>query len=433
MIAYAREVGYQTLCRIELKSARSDDALSSQAVSSLEVRDRNLVTEIVYGTLRWRGWLDYILQSSLSRPWDSLDPKLAILLRMSLYQISRMDRVPAHAVVNDAVELAKKKARNGSAGFVNGVLRSLLRKRPWSGSAFHRDCPMWVRVSLPQWLWERWEGRFGTDRAFEYAISLNRPPQTAVRRTGRSFSRVDKPIDQSTARASELVPGAFLVDAGEQSTHDASRQAMDEASQLIPHLFGAIDGARVWDACAGPGGKTAILHDRCGPCGLVVSSDLDPARMSLLRGRLECFGLGRTDVLVADAQRPFPFRKKFDAILADVPCSGLGTLRRNPEIKWRMHPVHLQKQSIKQKQILDSVAGAVRIGGMLLYSTCSTEPEENEIVVAGFLAAHPEFQLQRPAFPAGIEPWLDLNGLFRSFPDGRLWDGFFAALMLRAA
>ena len=113
MIAYAREGGYQTLCRIELKSARSDDALSSQAVSSLEVRDRNLVTEIVYGTLRWRGWLDYILQSSLSRPWDSLDPKLAILLRMSLYQISRMDRVPAHAVVNDAVELAKKKARNG--------------------------------------------------------------------------------------------------------------------------------------------------------------------------------------------------------------------------------------------------------------------------------------------------------------------------------
>jgi 16S rRNA (cytosine967-C5)-methyltransferase len=123
----------------------------------------------------------------------------------------------------------------------------------------------------------------------------------------------------------------------------------------------------------------------------------------------------------------------FDAVLADVPCSGLGTLRRNPEIKWRVQPEHLQEQSLRQRQILDCVAAAVRIGGMLLYSTCSTEPEENELVVAGFLDSHPEFRLQRPAHPKGIEPWLDPIGEFRSFPGGRLWDGFFAALMLRTA
>jgi 16S rRNA (cytosine967-C5)-methyltransferase len=433
VIACAREIAYQILCRIELRSAHSDDALSSQAVSFLEARDRNLVTEIVYGTLRWRGWLDYILQSSVSRPWDSLDPGLAILLRMSLYQMSRMDRVPAHATVNDAVELAKKKLNMGLAGFVNGVLRSLLRRRPWSDPVFHRDCPMWARASLPRWLWERWEGRFGTDCAFEYSISLNRPPQTAVRGTSRGLSRMNPPLDQSTLIASELVPGAFLAEAGEHGSQDAKRHGMDEASQLIPHLLGKIDGARIWDVCAAPGGKTAILHDKCGPSGLVVSSDLDPARVSLLRERLDSFGFGRSDVLVADARRPFPFRTGFDAVLADVPCSGLGTLRRNPEIKWRVQPEHLREQSLRQKQIIDCAAGAVRTGGMLLYSTCSTEPEENELVVEGFLDAHPEFRLQRPAFPAGIEPWLDLAGMFRSFPDGRLWDGFFAALMLRTA
>jgi 16S rRNA (cytosine967-C5)-methyltransferase len=433
MIACAREVGYQTLCRIELKSAHSDDALSSQAVSFLDARDRNLVTEIVYGTLRWRGWLDYILQSSVSRPWDSLDPGLAILLRMSLYQMSRMDRVPAHAAVNDAVELAKKKLNTGSAGFVNGVLRSLLRKRPWSDPVFHRDCPMWARASLPRWLWERWEGRFGTDRAFEYSVSLNRPPQVAIRGTSRGLPRMNPPLDHSTLIPSELVPGAFLARAGEHWSQDAKPHAMDEASQLIPHLLGKIDGARIWDACAAPGGKSVILHDKCGPSGLVVSSDLDPARVRLLSERLDSFGLGRTDVLVANARCPFPFRIGFDAVLADVPCSGLGTLRRNPEIKWRVQPEHLREQSLRQRQIIDCVAGAVRIGGMLLYSTCSTEPEENELVVVGFLDAHPEFRLQRPAYPPGIEPWLDLTGLFRSFPDERLWDGFFAALMLRTA
>jgi len=431
--ACAREVGYQTLCRIELRSTHSDDAVSSHAVSSLEARDRNLVTEIVYGTLRWRGWLDHILQSSVSRPWESLDPRLAIVLRMSLYQISRMDRVPAHAAVNDAVEIAKKRLNRGPAGFVNGVLRSLLRKQPWSEPAFQRDCPMWARASLPRWLWERWEGRFGTDRALEYSISLNRPPHTAVRGANRGLSRKDLPFDQSTLIPSELVPGAYLVQAGKHLTEEAKWHAMDEASQLIPHLLGTIDGARIWDACAAPGGKSAILHDNCGPSGLVVSSDVDPARVSLLRERLDSFCLRRADVLVADARRPFPFRMGFDAVLADVPCSGLGTIRRNPEIKWRVQPEHLREQSLRQRQILDCVAGAVRIGGMLLYSTCSTEPEENELVVAGFLDSHPEFRLQRPAYPKGIEPWLDPIGAFRSFPDARLWDGFFAALMLRTA
>lgn len=426
MIAPARQSAFDLSCRIELQSAHADDVLSSETVSSLEPRDRNLATEITYGTLRWRAWLDYILASAIARPWESVEPKARILLRLSLYQMSRMDRVPDHAVTNDAVELARHHLRAGAARFVNGVLRNLGRQRPWTAPDFHRDCPVWMRVSLPRWLWDRWEARFGVDRTCEYALSLNRPPQTAFRWSGSILGQ-----DLPDVRPSDLVPGAFLVEDTKQRHGAGGRRIQDEASQLIPHLFGPLDGSRVWDACAAPGGKSAILMERCGPSGWVVSSDLDLERARRLLATLAKGTGAPSGVLVADARAELPFRIHFDAALADVPCSGLGTMRRNPEIKWRFQPEWLPEMGRKQGRLLDSIAGAVRKGGLLLYSTCSTEPEENEDVVHGFLHSHPEFSILKPAFPAGIETWLDHEGFFRSFPSARLWDGFFAALMTR--
>lgn len=424
VIAPARETAYDLLCRIELQLAHSDDVLNSAAVSSLEPRDRNLVTQLVYGTLRWQSWLDYILARASARPWTSVHRKARIILRMSLYQMARMDRVPDHAVINDAVELAKRDLRTGAAGFLNGVLRNLGRLRPWERSDFHRDCPIWIRVSLPRWLWRRWEARFGSDRAAEYALSLNQPPRAAFRCCATG-SHEPHP-------ASELVPGAFLVEQGRSLPSGQSIHAQDEASQLVPYLFGSVTGARVWDACAAPGGKSAVLRDACGPDGWVIASDLDPTRTERARARLTHCGAARCDVLVADARASSPFRILFDAVLADVPCSGLGTLRRNPEIKWRFRPESLADLGRRQILLLDSVAAAVRNGGLLLYSTCSTEPEENEFVVRDFLRSHPGIRLMRPESPSGIEAWLDRDGMFRSYPNARLWDGFFAALMTRS-
>jgi len=232
---------------------------------------------------------------------------------------------------------------------------------------------------------------------------------------------------------SELVPEAYLADEGRLLHANSEQWIQDEASQLIPHLFGTVEGACVWDACAAPGGKSAILLERCGPSGWVISSDSDPSRARSMLDRLKSCRGARSDVLIADAESPFPFRILFDAVLADVPCSGLGTLRRNPEIKWRLQEAQLLAFSLKGRRLLDALAGAVRIGGRLLYSTCSTEPEENEVVVEGFLRSHPEFRLQKPSFPSGIDDWLDAKGMFRSFPSSRLWDGFFAALMVRTA
>jgi 16S rRNA (cytosine967-C5)-methyltransferase len=427
LIAPARLAAYELLHRIELKQEHSDDALNSEVVGHLEPRDRNLVTEIVYGTLRWRGWLDYILEGVIARDWEAVEHNARILLRLSLYQMSRMNRIPDHALIHDAVELAKLHLHRRGSGFVNGVLRNLGRQRPWLARDFHRDCPMCVRVSLPAWLWDRWEQRFGTDRACEYAISLNRQPQAAFRvREACKLERV-----RSDAQASDLVPGAYLLGDGKQCNDTQGVHFQDEASQLIPHLLGGIDGARIWDACAAPGGKSAILMERCGPSGWLISSDLDQLRTLRMREVLtDCLG-SRADVLVADARAPIPFRESFDAVLADVPCSGLGTLRRNPDIKWRIQPEWLAALGQKQGQLLDAMAGAVRKGGRLLYSTCATEPEENEQVVERFLHSHPEFCLEKPTFPPGVETWLDSEGRFRSYPSARLWDGFFAALMRR--
>jgi len=450
MIAPARRAAYELLRRIELHSAHSDDVLHSETVSCLEDRDRNLVTEITYGALRWQGWLDYVLGSVISRSWDTVDPEIRILLRLSLYQMSHMDRIPDHASINDAVELAKRSFKPGAARFVNGVLRKLSRQRLWVTPQFHRDCPMWNRVSMPRWLWERWETRFGTDRTCEYALSLNRPARAAYRLRGkREQGPSSQPLEPRTpgdegkesrplspmsgVTRSELVPETYLVNEGKFLNLNSEGRFQDEASQLIPHLFGAVEGACVWDACAAPGGKSAILLERCGTSGWVISSDLDPSRARRMLDKLSGLGGARSDVLVADAGSPFPFRTRFDAVLADVPCSGLGTLRRNPEIKWRLQEDQLPELSRRERQLLEAVAEAVRIDGMLLYSTCSTEPEENELVVEEFLRSHPEFRIQQPSFPPGIDDWLDPKGMFRSFPSPRLWDGFFAALMVRTA
>jgi len=396
MIASARRICFQLLCRIEFQSAFSDAILYSPTVTRLDQRDRNLVTEIFYGTLRWQGWLDHVLAPLCSRPWEEVDDKVKILLRMSLYQMAKMDRVPPHAVIHNAVELAKREQK-GSGNFVNGVLRRLNRWRPWIQKMYLQKLPLWVQVSLPEWLWNRWSSRYGIGTAREYALSLNSPPQTSEE---------------------ELV-------AGNESW------IMDESSRVIPYLFGSVEGKRIWDACAAPGGKSAILHRNCGPAGMVVSSDLRVHRARRMMQNLRDVIGEEPAVLVLDATRPSPFCRPFDSVLADVPCSGLGTLRQNPEIKWRFNPAKLTELQGIQLEILGSVAREVRVGGSLLYSTCSTEPEENEQVIEEYLRSHPEFSLVRPSHPAGIGSFLDDRGIFRSYPALRSWDGFFAALMLR--
>lgn len=434
MISPARQVSFELLCKIELEALFSDDAANSPAVAQLDLRDRCLATELIMGTLRWQGLFDYVLSEASSRPWGKVDPRLRILLRMSLHQMWRMDRIPDHALVDDAVEMAKRRIGTGTGSFINAVLRKLGRERPWEQASFMDSCPPWVRVSLPQWLWERWSTRFGKIRAHEYALSLNETPQMAVRMSKTSGPSGLEP--RFEAVASSLVPDAYVLrDARKDLPAAPSLRNcfQDEASQLIPHLLGSVRGWTVWDACAAPGGKSAILCESCGETGFVVSSDLSVPRTSRLARKLSGVRGARSGIIILDARKPPPFRRPFDAVLADVPCSGLGTLRRNPEIKWRFRPEQLLSFQSTQKEILNSVSHEVKPGGYLLYSTCSTEPEENEEVVLDFLARKLEFKIVRPSHPAGLEALLDASGLMCTFPGIHLWDGFFATLMLRGS
>ena len=432
MISPARRSAYDILCEVLLRGAFSDQALSLDKISALEARDRNLVTEITYGTLRWLALLDAILIPVSSRPWRSVDERLKILLRMSVYQFWRTERVPDYAIVNDAVEISKQVLGKPTASFVNGVLRRLSRDRRWLQPEEQEARPPWIKASLPRFLWERWKNRYGDATAMEYALSLNEIPRTVIR-----YRRSDLSGDYESigAYACESVPGAFLLPGNEnlEKGGQGILRIQDEASQLIPQLLGGIRGARVWDVCAAPGGKSAILQEMCEESGTVVSSDLSYDRTLFLNSvLLRCAGR-RPNVLVADALLPPPFRCSFDAVLADVPCSGLGTLRRNPEIKWRFQPERFKRLGERQFKILSSVSDVVRTGGFLLYSTCSTEPEENEHVISRFLRTRRDYRLQRPVAPPSIDRWLDEDGMLRTFPSIKLWDGFFAALMVRNA
>ena len=424
MISPARKLSYQLLSQIESRHAFSDDALNSDDIERLDVRDRHLTTEIVYGTLRWQALLDYLLAGKSSVPWQQVEPEAKILLRMSLYQMWQMDRIPDHALVYDAVELAKRKLGRGIDRFINGILRHLGRTRPWTNDEIINAAPAWVRASLPEWLWERWSARYGETTASEFASSLNRLPQPAFRITERNAEQL--PV--GTAR-SDLVPGAGIRVAA-QDDRNRDLRYQDEASQMIPYVLGSISGCRIWDSCAAPGGKAAILAALCGERGIVVASDLHIERVSRMAGLLNR-QRPKPELLVADAAKPAPFGGCFDAVIADVPCSGLGTLRRNPEIKWRFVPNDFASLQQTQKRILESVSGAVRGGGRLLYSTCSTEPEENENVIESFLRSRPDFSLESPSSPPGVEKWTGKDKMVRTFPSARLWDGFFAALLRR--
>jgi 16S rRNA (cytosine967-C5)-methyltransferase len=426
MIAPARKLAYRILQRIELNRAFSDDALHSRAVDSLEIRDRNLVTEIVYGTLRWQGTLDYILEKMSSRPWADVVPGARVLLRMGVYQMWRMDRIPDHALIFDAVELAKRELGKGIDRYLNGVLRNLARNRAWEEIGFLAEAPVWHRVSLPSWLWDRWEARFGAGTAMEFALSLNQRPQQAFRISAGCGAEL--PVG---AAYSDLVPFAAVRALSSTVEDGGPENQQDEASQLIPYLMDPQPTWRIWDACAAPGGKTAVLRNICMGAGRVVASDLRRDRVLRVAQLLGDTATRGADLLVADASRPAPFRCPFDAVLADAPCSGLGTLRRNPEIKWRFKPGTLKSLQQEQTRILSAVSASVRAGGRLLYSTCSTEPEENEQVVESFLKAHPDFVLRAPEFPPGIQKWVGTDQMVRTFPSTRLWDGFFAALMER--
>lgn len=436
----SREAAFDILLRVEQQQAFASELLHSDRVDKLSQPNRALCTELVMGTLRWRSRLDFGIGEVSSQPLKKLDPEVLTALRLGAYQLAFL-RLPARAAVNESVDLVKRARRRYSVPFANAVLRKLAAKPELMEPVLPpgpKTVPDIAALHAhPLWLVERWAAAYGLQTAEQICSFDQQVPETALRLREASAEK------ELLGEGIELKPGALLTSArrvvkGDVTQTRAFRERrvtiQDEASQLIGLLVGT--GERLLDCCAAPGGKTAILAER-NPEAEIIAADLHPHRAALLQERL-AFAPNVT-VMAADALN-LPVCGYFDRVLVDVPCSGTGTLARNPEIKWHLVAEDFAELHALQVRILTAVTQHVRRGGRLVYSTCSLEAEENVKVVEGVLQSHSEFKLVdcRGALQRlrdqGELAWEDVNSLLdlkylRTIPGVQPSDGFFAAVL----
>ena len=442
LAARAREVAVRALERVETHASFADLALEHElAARPLSPRDAALAMELVYGTLRWQRYLDWILAPHSRRRLETLDARVRVILRTTAYQITLLDRVPTFAAVNDAVTLAPRTP--GVKPFVNAVLRSFARRAPREREpAAPRDPveALATRCSFPTWLAARWVARFGREEAEALMRASNERPPLTLRvntlRTTRDalaerLASEEGLAVRPTRHAPEgLVAGPGGAPASWRAFGDGSFSVQDEASMLVARLLAPEPGTTVADVCAAPGTKTTHIAELMADRGRVLAFDREPERLARVREAAVRLGITIVDARdgAVDALAP-GFRNACDAVLVDAPCSNLGVLRRNPEVKWRRQPSDLGPASRQQSEILAAAATMVKPGGRLVYATCSLEPEENEAVVSELLRTRPEFAIDPPdKFPLPLDP----DGWLRCRPDRHGTDGFAAVRFHRS-
>jgi 16S rRNA (cytosine967-C5)-methyltransferase len=384
-VSAARREAFRILLSVERGHAHADDLLRDDSVSRLSVPDRHLTTALVLGVLRWQMVLDQQLRSLLARPNAKLDAEVLIALRMGAFQLLHLDRIPARAAIDESVQLAKQAGHRFASGMVNAVLRKLPATSRLASSeeiATHAH---------PQWMVERWTRLFGRDVACAICKHDQNPPALTIR---IATPEVESELGEAgiALERGELLSSARRVMSGDVTATAAFREGrariQDEGSQLIAEIAGAGNAmpglmpASILDCCAAPGGKTLILAER-NPTARIVACEASASRLESLRERVAPFG-DRIECRLVDATA-LDFEAAFDVVLADVPCSGTGTLSRNPEIRHRLSPEDLPRQAERQQAILASALRAARPGGHVVYSTCSLESEENEQVIAAVL------------------------------------------------
>ncbi len=442
-VSPARVEALRILCRVEEDQAFADLALEAALDRArLPARDRALTTELVFGTLRWQRRLDWILVPHCRRRLDRLDPRVRNLLRLTAYQLHFLDRVPTWAAVNEAVTLAKRRGHGEAAPFVNAVLRSLAR----SGGSLPPlpEDPVEAaatRLAFPSWLALRWVQRFGLPEAESLMTALNERPPVSARVNLPRCSRevlIKRLAEEEEVRASpaHFAPeGVVLEHPGPTFRFKAFREGwfalQDEASILVGHLLAPKPGETVADVCAAPGTKTIHLAALMQNSGKVVAMDPHAARLKLVSQAAARLGVSIVECHGGSAEALAPkFTGRFDRVLVDAPCSNLGVVRRNPDVKWRRSEADLAGLRQRQSAILEAAASMCRPGGILVYATCSLEPEENEGVVLPFLETHEEWRLDPPeSFPIPLDP----PGVLRCLPHRHGTDGFTAFRLRRAS
>ena len=412
-------------------------------------RDRAFIQTIVYGVLRWRGRIDWIIDHFSNIKIQRIDPKVLNALRMGLFQIIFLDRVPASAAVNTSVELTKSVAEPYVVKFVNAILRK-------AGTAhtevpfpeFSRDPAASIAAtqSFPEWLVERWLKRFGREECRSLCCFINTIPPITVRtnelRTNREelHRTLAQETESTTATRSSPVGLSFvnptLPIAKMTAYQKGWFQVQDEAAQLISLFLAPLPGEKIMDACAGLGGKTGHIAQLMENKGRIIAVDKDRKKMGMLRSEMMHLGISTVTSRSLDLELPPKAgvgASGFDRILLDAPCSGLGVLRRNPDAKWSLAKKNLAPFQQCQIDILTHLAPLLKVNGTLLYTVCSMEPEENEGVVEVFLHKHPGFivERERETIPDAVRPFVDGDGFLRTFPHTHNMDGFFAVRLKR--
>jgi 16S rRNA (cytosine967-C5)-methyltransferase len=445
MTAPARAAAFRVLGAISAGRVDLGEALSRSRDPLADSRDRALATDLATGTLRWRGALDYQLQRLSAKPLQKLDTAVLDALRLGAYQILHLERVPISAVVNDSVELVKSSGVRSAAGFANAVLRRLARERETLVWPDRSDLVAHLSVvhSHPAWLVRRWLDRYG-EHATERWLRFNNVPPAITLAANRLLNTRAELAHRLQGERVETAPTrtapfGLIVTSGRPLASAAFRDGycvvQDEASQIIPELLQAQSPQRVLDACASPGGKTLAAAAQCHPAGRVVATDVRWKRIQLLASTVARCRAATVRVVQIGGTSALPFvDAAFDRVLIDAPCSGLGTVRRDPDIRWRRDPSQFEALARTQLDLLARVRTLVAPGGRLVYSTCSSEPEENEDVVAAFLELAPELSVL-PLASAGIAPAIAAmqtdEGYLRTSPVFGL-EAFFAAVLQKA-
>jgi 16S rRNA (cytosine967-C5)-methyltransferase len=450
MIGPARLAAYRAL--FALSAGRTDlpGALASSRGALQDDRDRSLAAEIIIGVQRWRATLDHLIGHFSKRPLERLDPEVLEILRLSAYQLLYLTRVPAAAVVDDAVRLTERVRKRSARGLVNAVLRAISRSRralplpprPDDAADGGRAVDyLAVTLSHPRWLARRWLRQHGFE-ATERWLQFNNAQAPLMLRVNRLKGTPEDLIGQLDAKGfastrGRYAPDAIAVERGEilrGAAVDAGWVVVqDEASQLVALLAEPAPGTRVLDTCASPGGKTTAMSASMHGEGLLVACDVREQRMKLLRHFVSVTGARNVRLVQADVRQPLPFSRPFDTVLVDAPCSGLGTLRRDPDIKWRRREEDLPDLARAQLEMLQHASAVVAPGGRLVYATCSSETEENESVVEAFLKATPSFtrvdlRTAKTAVPAAV---IDEHGHLRTYPHLHGLEAFFGAVLMR--
>jgi 16S rRNA (cytosine967-C5)-methyltransferase len=434
-VAPARRAAFEILRRVEEEGAFASILLAA-SVEELSAQDRALSYELVLGALRWQLWLDRLIEHYALRSAESLDAPVRRALRLGLYQLRFLSRVPARASVNESVNLMRLSKVRSAASFVNAVLRRATREPDYNPAAAITDAVerLAVETSHPVWLIERWTDTFGSQEAASFARSNNESPPVAFRINARDDDERSAILDElrgagGRLESSRVAPEAWRIQGAtfmlRQLARDGRIYIQDEASQLVAHALDAQAGMRVLDVCAAPGSKTTHIAARTPDAQLIVAGDLYEHRLRTVREAGARQGKSFIRAVAFDATAPLPLAEgSFDRVLVDAPCAGTGTLRRNPEIRWRITASDIADLRERQQRILVNASRMMRHGGRLVYSTCSVEREENEEVVASFLHQSASF---RQVSPFVLAPFQSASGAARTWPHREGTDGFFIA------